>query len=100
MRIGVVMLAFALVVPVNVAAQSVAPAPAGRHTFLPQHKAKLSIDFGAKAAAKKLQQLPTRCDGLEKRQHGLPPLSKGVVELPIYGAHDPIAAPAQPCPVR
>ena len=101
MRILVMMLALSLIIPVGAAAQAQAqtqtpaPAQADRHTFLPQHKAKLSIDFGAEKAAKNIARLPVRCDIV--RKHHRP---AGIVELPIYGAHHRITTPASPCPVR
>ena len=96
MRIPVVMLALSLAFPVSAAAQAQthAPAQAERPTFLPQHKTRLSVDFGIKKALKNLPQLPVRCDAIKKHRPA------GFIELPVYGGHHVRNAPVTPCPVR
>jgi hypothetical protein len=104
MKITIASLVLSLAVPAAAAAQapapSTAPAQPVRHTFLPAHTTKLSVDFGAKKALKNLPQPQVRCEAVRKHQHELLPAGKGSIGLSIPGRHGLGTAPAAPCSVR
>lgn len=85
---------------VLISSSAFAQAPAARHTFVPVHKQRLSVDFGAEKALKRLPKAPADCRPSTKHRHELVAQDARMVELPIYGAHRLTVAPAAPCPVR
>lgn len=97
MRILIVALGLSLLIP----AAAVAQAPAPRHTFVPAHKSRLSIDFGTKQALRNLPQRPADCSSkVIKHRHEPMPLASQFVELPIHGGHQLRPVPVTPCPAR
>ena len=90
MRTILVTLGLALLIPSAAAAQG----PALRHTFLPAHKTRLSVDFGAKRALANIAQMSLKCDKVRTHRPA------GFVELPIYGSHSLRTSSAAPCPAR
>ena len=80
-----------------ISSAAIAQAPAPRHTFMPEHKQRLSVDFGTEKAIKRLPKAPTDCRPSTKHRHGLVAQDARMVELPMYGNHRLTIAP---CPVR
>lgn len=96
MRNVIVVLGLVVVASAGVAAQ----APTQRHSLLPAHKPRLSVDFGTKKALTRISQPPPRCPTVRSHRHEMPQKPAGFVELPLYGGHQVRPVPAPPCPVR
>jgi hypothetical protein len=95
MRIPLVAVGLVALISTGLAAQ----VPAQRHSLLPAHQSRLSIDFGLKQALKSLPQRPAVCDKVRKHRHQLLRVAILGVELPFPGRHTlrPVTVP--PCPV-
>lgn len=89
-----------LVVLISSSVFAQGPSPAARHTFVPVHKQRVSVDFGTAKALKRLPRAPVNCRPITKHRHELVAQDARMVELPIYGAHRLTVAPATPCSVR
>ena len=97
MRNTIVVIGLALLMPVALAGQGLAQ----RHTFVPEHKQRLSVDFGMKRAMRSFPVRPVPCVGLTKKHsQGLLAPRSDFIEMPIYPQHTLRRTPAPPCPVR
>lgn len=98
MRTAIVTLGLVALVSAGIAARQ---PQERRHSLLPPHKPRLSVDFGAKRALMRLPIRPTPCvQTTRKHHHEVMTPAAGFVEMPFYQSHRLRSPQPAPCAAR